>query len=450
MNKYQFTNDEWAACIKVLQALQDNPFDNPDNDRFKTLVTAVHRKAQKQKRKANAVERREHDNALIKATEVVSNAQNIKTNYSHTDIYDEREISLQNQKRCYCCNEPYTQLHFFYHRLCPTCASLNYEYRNQEYDFSGYNVIVTGGRVKVGYATALKFLRSGANVLLTTRFPALALAQLQQESDYSEWQNKLIVYGLDLRSLIAVENFINFCRLNYDGIDILINNAAQTIKYPTEYYQPLIARESLLLLKLSTSKLLANTTPVVEQHIYLPLPDNIDITLNRFGQPIDHRGQNSWNSLLEEINLEELLEVNLINHIAPYRLIAGLKEQMKKSKNEERFIVNVTSSEGQFSYENKTVFHPHTNMTKAALNMLTRTSAAELVKDGIYMTAVDVGWISTGAVESKRAAQFDNLKVPPLDPVDGAMRIIHPIAGVLQGDKSLYGILLKDYKIAKW
>lgn len=450
MNKYQFTNDEWAACIKVLQALQDNPFDNPDNDRFKTLVTAIHRKAQKQKRKANAAERREHDNALIKATEVVSNAQNIKTNYSHTNIYDELEISLQNQKRCYCCNEPYTQLHFFYHRLCPACASLNYDYRNQEYNFSGHNVIVTGGRVKVGYATALKFLRSGANVLLTTRFPALALAQLQQESDYAEWQHRLTVYGLDLRSLVAVKDFINFCRLKYDGIDILVNNAAQTIKYPTEYYQPLIARESQLLLQSSASKLLANTTPVAVQYIHLPLPDNIDISLNRFGQPIDHREQNSWNSLLEEINLEELLEVNLINHISPYRLIAGLKEQMKKSKNKERFIVNVTSSEGQFSYENKTVFHPHTNMTKAALNMLTRTSAAEFVKDGIYMTAVDVGWISTGAVESKRAAQFDNLKIPPLDPVDGAMRIIHPVAGVLQGDKSLYGILLKNYKIANW
>ena len=196
--------------------------------------------------------------------------------------------------------------------------------------------------------------------------------------------------------------------------------------------------------------MIANQTSVTSYQNQLPLPNDIKIPLNRFGQPIDFREYNSWNTKLTGIDLEELLEVNLINHISPYRLIAGIRAQMLNSKHAERFIVNVTSSEGQFSYPHKTVYHPHTNMTKAALNMLTRTAAADFIEDGIYMTAVDVGWISTGTVENKRVEQFEQLKIPPLDPFDGAMRIVHPIAGVMDGDKSLFGILLKDYKPAIW
>jgi NAD(P)-dependent dehydrogenase (short-subunit alcohol dehydrogenase family)/Zn finger protein HypA/HybF involved in hydrogenase expression len=450
MTNYKFSNEEWATCIRVLEALKDNPFENPDNDRFKTLITAIHRQAQKQKKKSNAVVKREHDDTLIRSTSVVNNAQNRITQYSLLAAEDGNIAHLRKERHCYCCKAQYTQLHFFYHRLCPDCAALNYAHRTRVHDFTGYNVVITGGRVKIGYATVLKFLRSGAKVLLTTRFPALALEQLQKESDYSKWQSALTVYGLDLRNLYAVDQFINFCRSHFDSVDILVNNAAQTIKYTAEYYQPLIAREDKLLFQLSATKLIANQTPVAGHQNHLPLSYELEIPLNRFGQPIDHREQNSWSAKLTEIDLEELLEVNLINHISPYRLIAGLKEQMLSSKHNERFIVNVTSSEGQFSYPHKTVFHPHTNMTKAALNMLTRTAAAEFVEDGIYMTAVDVGWISTGAIESKRASQFDQLKIPPLDPFDGAVRIVHPIAGVMDGDRSLFGILLKDYKPTIW
>lgn len=314
----------------------------------------------------------------------------------------------------------------------------------------GYKVVITGGRVKIGYATVLKFLRSGAQVLSTTRFPALLLEQLQQEPDYDSWKDAFTVYGLDLRNLPAVEQFIDFCAAHFDSLDILVNNAAQTIKYTAAYYHPLIEREKMLLLAHAQPNLLANQTPVAAYPNTLPLSDELQVALNRFGQPVDHREQNSWNSKLADIDLEKLLEVNLINHISPYRLIAGLKTQMLNSRHAERFIVNLTSSEGQFSYPHKTVHHPHTNMTKAALNMLTRTSAADFATDGIYMTAVDVGWVSTGNAESKRAVQFDQLKIPPLDPLDGAMRIVHPVAEVIDGDHSLFGVLLKDYKRAEW
>ena len=103
----------------------------------------------------------------------------------------------------------------------------------------------------------------------------------------------------------------------------------------------------------------------------------MELKLNRFGQPVDLRDKNSWNATLEEVSMYELVEVNLINQISPYFLIKELTPLMKASTFKEKFIVNVTSSEGQFSYQNKTMYHPHTNMTKAALNMLTRTSAKE-------------------------------------------------------------------------
>ena len=172
--------------------------------------------------------------------------------------------------------------------------------------------------------------------------------------------------------------------------------------------------------------------------------------MSRFGQPVDHRSKTSWNSTLGEIDLLELLEVNLINQIAPYVLIQELTPLFKASAFEKKFIVNVTSSEGQFSYNNKSIFHPHTNMTKASLNMLTRTSAEEYVEFGVYMNAVDVGWVSTGATETLRKRQFDQGYIPPLDPVDGASRIMMPIIDELVRSAGIVGKLFKNYRMQDW
>jgi NAD(P)-dependent dehydrogenase (short-subunit alcohol dehydrogenase family) len=449
----KFSNEEWETCLKVLNCLKDAPFNNPDNLRFKTLITAIYKQAKKEVKKEAHNQKKSADNILLQNTTVIANAQNNVSLFEHKEEGEDtiHTNDLQIARRCYCCDAGFTQLHFFYHKLCPACAQENYAYRTLERDFTNHTVIITGGRVKIGYAATLKFLRLGATVVVTTRFPALALQQLEMEKDYDEWKGRLTVYGLDLRNLKAVEGFITYCEINLKSVDILVNNAAQTIKYPFEYYKPLLAKERQILLKGSNNSLIANTTPIAfKQEYLLPAGTEAEPELNRFGQPVDYREKNSWNATLTDVGLEELLEVNLINHISPYRLISGLKELMLGSPNKERFIINVTSSEGQFSYSNKTVFHPHTNMTKAALNMLTRTAAAEFVKEGIYMTAVDVGWISTGANEAKRAQQFSDLKIPPLDPLDGAMRIIHPIDEVLKGNTSLYGVLLKNYKVVNW
>jgi NAD(P)-dependent dehydrogenase (short-subunit alcohol dehydrogenase family) len=451
MQTYPFTPEEWAICIKVLKDLKDNPFHNPDNQTFKTLVSAICKKAKKDKSNLKSDYARKEDVQKLAQTTIVGNARHNITFFTQQTVDPKDLPDLSKAQYCYVCDQPYTKLHFFYHKLCPDCASYNYSMRGVSTDFKDYQVVITGGRVKIGYATALKFLRSGAKVLVTTRFPAVAWAQFKQEADAREWLSNLRLYGLDLRNMKAVHDFIAFCKKHTPHIDILVNNAAQTIKYPIAYYQPLIQNEQNQLPAALENGVMENITPIAFDQNQLPeLTTLSDVPLNRFGQPVDYREHNSWIATLQDIGLEELLEVNLINQISPYLLISGLSEWLERSPRAEKFILNVTSSEGQFSYANKTIHHPHTNMTKAALNMLTRTSAAEYAEKQIFMNAVDVGWVSTGAPEQKRARLFDSMKIPPLDPVDGAMRIIHPILEILKGNKNLVGKLIKNYKVVDW
>ncbi|UZR96186.1 SDR family NAD(P)-dependent oxidoreductase [Chondrinema litorale] len=452
--KYGFTEEEWTSCLKVLSQLKDNPFENPDNDRFGALVTKIHKTAKKQLRKSAYQQDKSADLAVLKQATIAKNALNGNTLFDHnTSDQKDTYTDLNFPKNCYSCNQAYQKVHFFYHRLCPTCAELNYKHRNLKVDLNGRNIILTGGRVKIGYATSLMLLRSKANLTVTTRFPALALTQFSKEIDYETWKDKLTVYGLDLRNLSAVEEFISYYKSQHKSLDVLINNAAQTIKYEKDYYQPLIAKENQLLPAFRYQKSFTqNQTPVISDTKALEsIKQSVsDLTLNRFGQPVDLRTKNSWNSTLEEVSTYELLEVNLINQISPFLLIREFTPLLKASTFAEKFIINVTSSEGQFSYHNKTIFHPHTNMTKAALNMMTKTSAAAYAKDKIFMNSVDVGWVSTGAHEILREKQFEAGYIPPLDPVDGAARILHPVYEGLENKVYIAGELLKNYQIIDW
>lgn len=450
---YAFSNEEWKACIKVLKTLKEAPFENPDNDLFAGLITKIHKNAKKNIRSTSYSSKKQEDLLTSLNAELVSKALNGETLFSEKEKPNEQQFTALNlPKNCYCCNQSYKLAHSFYTRLCPECAEENYEKRFQNIDLKGRNAILTGGRVKVGFATALRLLRNNANVVLTTRFPALALEQFSQENDFEQWKENLIIYGLDLRNLNAINEFVYFYKSKFKSLDILINNAAQTIKYPDEYYLPLIKKEGKLLGEFKSNlNLISNQTAIGKEIKALEygLEEKTEITLTRFGQPVDNREKTSWNSTLEEISMYELVEVNLINQIAPYLLIKELKPLFLNSDFKERFIVNVTSSEGIFSYTNKTIFHPHTNMTKAALNMMTLTSAKEFAADSILMTSVDVGWISTGAKESLRKKQFEEGYIPPLDSVDGASRIFDPMVQGIKG-KSIFGVLLKNYKVSQW
>lgn len=449
-DQYNFSELEWQSCLRVLNELKDNPFQNPDNQLFSGLITKIHKQAKKESKRNDYLQKKTADLAIIQASTISKNALTNTTSYAAGEPMKQHFTQLHMEKNCYVCNSKYGLAHSFYNRLCPTCSELNYENRFKEVDLTNRNVILTGGRVKIGYATALKFLRANANLTLTTRFPANALSQLQKEEDYDLWKGNLNVYGLDLRNLRAVEEFIRYYKSENTCLDILVNNAAQTIHYTDEYYLPMMKNEQQLLEVYKDYSLLsANTTEVTGKKMLL-VENAPKIELNRFGNPIDEREKNSWNSTLEEVPITELLEVNLINQISPYLLIKELSPLMKKSNFTHKFIINVTSSEGQFSYDNKTIFHPHTNMTKAALNMLTRTSAKEYQKHNILMSAVDVGWVSTGAKEALRQKQFEAGYIPPLDSVDGASRIMHPIIEAIENNHLIYGTLVKNYKEEAW
>lgn len=449
---YTYTQEEWDHCLKVLDALKNDPFDNPDNQRFGTLITKIYKNAKKGNRTKSYSAKKQHDLDVINDSEISKNALSNHTVYDQEKPKDDPAFTrLKIPKNCYCCNTSFVLSHSFYNRLCPSCATINYENRFRNVDLSGRHVILTGGRVKIGYATALKLLRSNAIVTVTTRFPGLALAQFKEEKDYDTWKDNLTLYGLDLRNLKAVETFVEDYKKKHQSLDILINNAAQTIKYTDQYYSPLIAEEKKQLALFKDTKLLTPNATAITNHTLLEHDEHQDfVSLNRFGQPVDNRTKNSWNSTLEEVGMVELLEVNLINQISPYFLIKELTPLLKASTFDKKFIINVTSSEGLFSYTNKTMFHPHTNMTKASLNMLTRTSGMEYEKYGIYMNAVDVGWVSTGAKEDLRKKQFERGYIPPLDPVDGAARIMVPIIEGIENINNPVGALLKNYKIENW
>ena len=168
-------------------------------------------------------------------------------------------------------------------------------------------------------------------------------------------------------------------------------------------------------------------------------------------QQVDLRARNSWRLTLGEVPTVELLEVQLVNAIAPFVLSSKLKPLMMRHPTFEKHIVNVSAVEGQFYRPHKTDKHPHTNMAKAALNMLTRTSAADYANDGIFMNSVDTGWVTDEDPAALAARKTDEHGFhPPLDIVDGAARICDPLFSGLLTGRHAFGKFFKDYLPADW
>ncbi len=454
-DKYKFTEREWETCIKVLNILKEDPHHVPDELLFKGLITKIHKKAKKSISRKNTQEKRKSDFEKIQQTGIFQTHQAQKQQISIPTINESDYQELNIERKCYVCSNKYNQLHFFYNQICPTCAEVNYPKRLQKADFTGYTVLVTGGRIKIGYATTLQFLRSGANVIVTSRFPKSALENYQKEEDFEEWKDCLQVYGLDFRDILSVEAFTQFIKDKYDSLEIIINNAAQTIKRESSYYAPLLEKEHKEL-SVSLQPLLGTfqveQTPLIEGRSEKFLANTQlypNQVFNYDGQPTDLRDKNSWVLSMEEVSTEELVEVHLVNSVAPFILNGQLHELLLKSPKERKFIVNVTSKEGIFTGNAKNENHPHTNMSKAALNMMTLTSADDYAKKGIFMNSVDPGWASHEnpfhIQQKMNATGF----VPPLDFIDSASRILDPIINSLGGEP-IYGKLLKNYQEVTW
>jgi NAD(P)-dependent dehydrogenase (short-subunit alcohol dehydrogenase family) len=397
---------------------------------------------------------------------------------------------LNKERACYVCKQSFSRVHRYYDSMCEPCGEFNYAKREQTADLSGQYALITGARVKIGYQASLKLLRAGAHVIVTTRFPIDAADRYSAEPDFSGFRSRLQIHGLDLRHTPSVELFTRFLADRLPRLDYILNNACQTVRRPAGFFQHLLTREAEVVRALPAGlqavladhdELLrmlegSHTHPsgtlvtasehspgeglvhsaTLSQRRYLDEDYRGGEALfpeNRFDedrQQVDLREVNSWRLRMHEVETPELLEVQLVNAIAPYILNARLKPLMLRTPGFHKHIVNVSAIEGQFYRATKTDKHAHTNMAKAALNMMTRTSAPDFVKDGIHMNAVDTGWITDEDPADHAARKAEAGFSPPLDIIDGAARIVDPIfAGQLTGEH-VWGQFLKDYKPAPW
>ncbi|MCA9575369.1 MAG: SDR family oxidoreductase [Sandaracinaceae bacterium] len=394
---------------------------------------------------------------------------------------------VQEARVCYVCKTSYETLHHFYDQLCPACGDFGFAKRQQTADLRGRVVLITGARVKIGYQAAIMLLRAGAHVVVTTRFPRDAAARYAREEDFEDFRDRLEVHGLDLRHTPSVELFAQHLTDTLPTLDFIVHNACQTVRRPPGFYGHLVdgeresarlspAAESLVAaheaFKRTSSADALSTRGDVPQLLdaagihhaatlsQVPLvagdddrsaalfpPDQLDADL----QQRDLRDHNSWRLTLAEVPTVELLEVQLVNAIAPFVLNARLKPLMTRMRTGDKHIVNVSAMEGQFYRAFKTDKHPHTNMAKAALNMMTRTSAIDYVRDGIHMNSVDTGWVSdedpVGLAAYKQVVHRFH---PPLDIVDGAARIVDPILHGVNTGEHVWGQFLKDYRPVPW
>ncbi len=489
--------DELATTLKVLGELHHLDPAHPDVRTVKHATGHMWKLIKKTRRAAIRAERATQDQAVIERT-ATGSALRIDDETAGLPLVSTAAGAFAGElitaRGCYICKTDYTLVDAFYHGLCPDCAAFSHAKRNQRTDLSGKRALLTGGRAKIGMYIALRLLRDGAATTITTRFPKDAVRRFAAMDDSADWLHRLKIVGVDLRDptqVIALTEEVAAA----GPLDILINNACQTVRRSPGAYSQLVELEAaplpggIELPEMVTFDRISEAHPAaiagaLEAHAVahhegesiehaiaaqnaasltgLALEaGHASLDAHLAGTAVDAGGllpdvqaNNSWTQVVEEVDPLELLEVQFCNSIAPFLLISRLRPSMRAAVAagaRRAYVVNVSAMEGQFGGRRyKGAGHPHTNMAKAALNMLTRTSAGEMYEtDKILMTAVDTGWITDERPHHEKLRIAAEGWHAPLDLVDGAARVYDPIV-LGEAGEDLYGRFVKDYRPAPW
>ncbi|MDQ3406459.1 MAG: SDR family NAD(P)-dependent oxidoreductase [Actinomycetota bacterium] len=464
-------------ALAVLAEVDELPVEHPDAVAVRRatarLYKTVRQRRKSEKRKAVT----DADRAITHAT-ATGSPQRIDDETKGIPLVSNTPGAtagtLLRARSCYTCKQRYHVVDAFYHQLCPDCATLNRDRRDARTDLTGRRALLTGGRAKIGMYIALRLLRDGAHTTITTRFPHDAVRRFAAMPDSVDWLHRLVVVGIDLRDPAQVVELADTVAAR-GPLDILINNAAQTVRRSAGSYSVLADAESaglpsgpmpevLTLGRTSDAHPAALVGAIGGQHAAdlhpvtalaltagsasaARIADNTAIDAG--GLVPDLHPVNSWTQRVHEVDAMELLEVQLCNQTAPFILVSRLRSAMADAAARRKYVVNVSAMEGQFSRAYKGPGHPHTNMAKAALNMMTRTAAQEMLTDGILMTAVDTGWITDERPHPTKMRLADEGFHAPLDLVDGAARVYDPIVRGEAGE-DIFGCFLKDYAPAAW